>query len=190
MPVGVTGARCVLKASIGHDAGGFNALARQTGRRGRRCHRGNGKSSPSGAQGVGKYLAPRTSSSPSAPGSCSIHAREASATIRSVLITGDRISDVGAAVELPTGTRVIDLSSAAVLPGMIDTHVHVNSGGTTLGLWKPSCRRDRNGASQVCHEKGRDYSKRSRFWCGGAHTLGLPFAFANNPSLIVVCSRA
>jgi hypothetical protein len=59
-----------------------------------------------------------------------------------------------------------------------------------LGLWKPSCRRDRNGASQVCHEGGRDYSKRSRFWCGGAHTLGLPFAFANNPSLIRVCSRA
>ena len=64
--VGVTGARYILKASIGHDAGGFNALARQTGRRGRRCHRGDGKSS---ASGVGKYLAPQV-----------------------VLITGDRIT--------------------------------------------------------------------------------------------------
>jgi hypothetical protein len=42
-----------------------------------------------------------------------------------VLIKGDRITDVGASVQIPAGARVIDLSSATVMPGLIDTHVHV-----------------------------------------------------------------
>ncbi|HEY6257641.1 MAG TPA: amidohydrolase family protein [Xanthobacteraceae bacterium] len=46
-----------------------------------------------------------------------------------VLIKGDRIIDVGAAVQIPPGAKVIDLGAATVLPGMIDTHVHVNTGG-------------------------------------------------------------
>src|SRR2546422_1087843 len=48
-----------------------------------------------------------------------------------VLIKGDRISEIGAAVQIPREAKVIDLSSATVLPGMIDTHVHVNTGGET-----------------------------------------------------------
>ena len=48
-----------------------------------------------------------------------------------VLIRGDRIADVGNAVQIPREARVIDLSSATVLPGMIDAHVHVNTGGET-----------------------------------------------------------
>jgi len=48
-----------------------------------------------------------------------------------VLIRGDRIVDVGPAVQIPSGARVIDLSGATVMPGMIDTHVHVNTGGET-----------------------------------------------------------
>ena len=48
-----------------------------------------------------------------------------------VLIRGDRITDVGGAVQIPQGARVIDLSNATVLPGMIDAHVHVNTGGET-----------------------------------------------------------
>jgi len=43
-----------------------------------------------------------------------------------VLITGDRISDVGPAVAIPAGAQTIDLSRATVLPGMIDGHVHTN----------------------------------------------------------------
>jgi imidazolonepropionase-like amidohydrolase len=42
-----------------------------------------------------------------------------------VLIRGERIVDVGATVAVPAGARVIDLSNATVLPGMIDAHVHV-----------------------------------------------------------------
>src|SRR5262245_31812966 len=48
-----------------------------------------------------------------------------------VLIRGDRIADVGSEVQIPREARVIDLSTATVLPGMVDTHVHVNTGGET-----------------------------------------------------------
>jgi imidazolonepropionase-like amidohydrolase len=42
-----------------------------------------------------------------------------------IVIRGDRIADVGSSVAIPPGARVIDLSSATVLPGMIDAHVHL-----------------------------------------------------------------
>ncbi|MGH2400674.1 MAG: amidohydrolase family protein, partial [bacterium] len=48
-----------------------------------------------------------------------------------VLIRGDRIADVGPGLQIPRDARVIDLSAATVMPGMIDTHVHVNTGGQT-----------------------------------------------------------
>lgn len=44
-----------------------------------------------------------------------------------IVIQGDRITDVGPAdrVKIPAGARVLDLSSATVLPGLIDRHVHL-----------------------------------------------------------------
>jgi imidazolonepropionase-like amidohydrolase len=44
-----------------------------------------------------------------------------------VLISGDRITEVGPAsqVKIPAGVEVIDLSQATVLPGLIDAHTHM-----------------------------------------------------------------
>jgi len=42
-----------------------------------------------------------------------------------ILIRGDRITDVGGAIAIPPDAQVIDLSTATVMPGMIDAHVHL-----------------------------------------------------------------
>jgi imidazolonepropionase-like amidohydrolase len=45
------------------------------------------------------------------------------------LSRGERITDVGADVKIPPGARVLDLGTATILPGLVDTHVHVYTGG-------------------------------------------------------------
>jgi len=42
-----------------------------------------------------------------------------------VLIEGNRITAVGKSVAIPAGAKVIDLSNATVMPGLIDTHTHM-----------------------------------------------------------------
>jgi imidazolonepropionase-like amidohydrolase len=42
-----------------------------------------------------------------------------------VLIQGNRISAVGKSLPIPAGAKVIDLSQATVMPGLIDCHTHM-----------------------------------------------------------------
>ena len=42
-----------------------------------------------------------------------------------VLVVGERIVEVGAAVKHPAGTEVIDLGDRTLLPGLIDAHIHL-----------------------------------------------------------------
>ena len=53
-----------------------------------------------------------------------------------VIIEGERIKAVGAALQIPTNAEVIDLGDATLLPGLIDAHTHLLSemDGTNLAL--------------------------------------------------------
>jgi imidazolonepropionase-like amidohydrolase len=88
--------------------------------------------SPAVAQGVGKYLAPRDQVVAIRAGKLFDARSGALLGNQVIVIRGDRIADVGANVEIPAGAAVIDLSNATVLPGMIDVHVHVNTGGDNM----------------------------------------------------------
>jgi len=65
-----------------------------------------------------------------------------------IVIQGDKIASVGSGTQIPAGAQVIDLSSATVLPGLIDAHTHItmttNFGYSRLGISIP--REALNGA--------------------------------------------
>ena len=83
----------------------------------------------SDAQTAGKYLAPKDQVVAIRAGRLFDSRSGTMLANQVVLIKGDRITDVGAGLAIPTGASVIDLSNATVMPGMIDTHVHLNTGG-------------------------------------------------------------
>lgn len=60
---------------------------------------------------------------------------------QTIVITGERITSVGpsASAKVPSGAKIIDLSSQTVLPGLIDMHTHLTadpymSGYNSLGV--------------------------------------------------------
>jgi imidazolonepropionase-like amidohydrolase len=69
-------------------------------------------------------------------------------TGQTIVIQGDKIASVGAGAQIPADATVIDLSSATVLPGLIDAHTHItftpNFGYSRLGISVP--REALNGA--------------------------------------------
>src|ERR1700692_2298921 len=87
---------------------------------------------PAHAQSNGKYLAPHDQVVAIRAGKL-FDARSGNLLDNQVIvIRGDRIAEVGAGLTIPNNATVIDLSAATVLPGMIDAHVHVNTGGVTM----------------------------------------------------------
>lgn len=66
-----------------------------------------------------------------------------------IVVTGDRITAVGANVAVPKGAKVIDLGDATLLPGFIDAHTHLI--GRSLGEtgWENSSVRDYAGYGAI-----------------------------------------
>ncbi|HKE83513.1 MAG TPA: amidohydrolase family protein [Vicinamibacterales bacterium] len=77
------------------------------------------------ASAPAKFLAPATQTIAIRAGRLFDSRTGTMAANQIVLIRGDRIADVGPSISIPSDARVIDLTSATVLPGMIDAHVHV-----------------------------------------------------------------
>src|SRR5262249_61601436 len=90
-------------------------------------------SPPLRAQGVGHYLAPRDQIVAIRAGHLFDSHSGNLLDNQVVLVHGERIAEVGSAIQIPSGATIIELGSATLLPGMIDAHVHVNTGGVTLG---------------------------------------------------------
>jgi allantoinase len=48
-----------------------------------------------------------------------------------ILVEGERIQAVVARAEVPVGTHLTDFGDALILPGLVDSHVHINEPGRT-----------------------------------------------------------
>ena len=63
-----------------------------------------------------------------------------------ITIAGDRITSVEPGFARPEGATVVDLSSAAVLPGLIDAHTHITGEGTGNALVRAVTETDTDAA--------------------------------------------
>lgn len=70
-----------------------------------------------------------------------------------ILVRGDRIESIGpiASATIPADARHIDLSRSTVLPGLIDTHVHLNSRADMHGLRRLTVSTPRQAIDGVPH---------------------------------------
>ena len=51
-----------------------------------------------------------------------------------VVVVGDKITAVGPRVAIPKGAEVVDLGGRAIVPGLIDMHVHINGAEPVLNI--------------------------------------------------------
>ena len=85
-----------------------------------------------------------------------------------IVVEGDTITAVGAGLVIPAGATVIDLSNAVVLPGLIDTHVHI-TGESTGNYYDNLFRRSFVDSAVLAHL----YARRTlEAGFTGARTLG------------------
>lgn len=73
-------------------------------------------------------------------------------TNQMILIEGERIKAVGANLTIPAGAKVIDLSNATVVPGFIDTHVHLTGDPSdSAGYYDDIFRKSFVDSAITCH---------------------------------------
>ncbi len=51
--------------------------------------------------------------------------------LAAILVDGEKITAVVPPVEIPSGAEIRDFGDAAILPGLVDSHVHINDPGRT-----------------------------------------------------------
>jgi imidazolonepropionase-like amidohydrolase len=70
-----------------------------------------------------------------------------------VLVEGEVVKAVGSDLPIPSGTEVVDLGSATLLPGLIDLHVHI--AGEHGDFWENRFRRSPIDAAVMAHVYAR-----------------------------------
>ncbi|MBS1797503.1 MAG: amidohydrolase family protein [Acidobacteria bacterium] len=73
-------------------------------------------------------------------------------TNQTIVVEGERIKAVGANLPVPAGATVIDLSNATVVPGLIDTHVHLTGDPSdSAGYYDDIFRKSFVDSAITCH---------------------------------------
>ena len=62
-----------------------------------------------------------------------------------ILVKGGKIAAVGSGLQIPAGAEVIDLSSAWVMPGLMDAHTHLTLGGPLIELLEATYLKESTG---------------------------------------------